>query len=50
MNAGLAAAWLAHVALEFWLGRTERVKANSVLELLLNGASYALNLLFEGKR
>ncbi len=37
---------LAYSSLEYWLGRTEQVKAGSVLEVVLNGSKLLLNVLF----
>ena len=35
--------------LEFWLGKTEKLKAGSTLELIFNGAKLVLKALF-GKK
>lgn len=34
---GVVASGLCYVGLEYWLGRTTKVKAGSVVEALLNG-------------
>ncbi len=36
---------LAYSGLEYWLGRTNRVKAGSVLEAVLNGSKFILNVM-----
>lgn len=33
------ACWTAHAVAEYWLGKTEKTKAGSVVELLLLGAT-----------
>jgi len=38
-------AGLAYSGLEYWLGRTNRVKAGSVLEAVLNGGKFVLTAL-----
>lgn len=36
-------------AIEYWLGKTEKVKAGSVLELILNGLRFLVKLLARKK-
>ena len=36
-----------NAALEYWLGRTDKVKAGSTAEALLNGAKTVLSLVFK---
>ena len=45
----LAASGLCYISLEYWLGRTERVKAGSVVEALLNGTKYVCGFVFRRK-
>jgi hypothetical protein len=43
------ASGLCYVGLEYWLGKTDRVKAGSVVEALLNGAKTVCGVVFKRK-
>lgn len=36
-GAVIAGFWLAHTLLEYWLGKTQRTKSGSVVELVITG-------------
>lgn len=36
-DAVIAALWLAHTLFEYWLGKTQRTKSGSVVELVITG-------------
>lgn len=38
--------WLVHAAVDFWLGRTNKVKSNSLLELILVGIAIVFTLVY----
>lgn len=49
MEWGLLGYAIANAALEYWLGRTDKVKAGSTVEAILNGAKTVLSLVFKKK-
>lgn len=46
---GMAASGLCYVGLEYWLGKTDRVKAGSVAEALLNGVKTVCGFVLKRK-
>lgn len=46
----VAGLWLAHSGFEFWLGKSQKVKAASTWELLLTGAVALLVLMNRRKK
>ncbi len=40
---GYAAIYLAYAGLEYWLGKTDKVKAGSVLEVVANGVGFFMS-------
>ena len=49
-GAVIAGLWLAHALLEYWLGKTQRVKSSSMVELVIAGVVGLIVLMAQRRR